>query len=293
MKISVVVPSFNQAIYLRACLESVLTQADADVELLVFDGGSTDGSAEILREYKGRCFSVSRRDRGQADAINQGLRRARGDILAYLNSDDVYLPGVLEIVRRHFRDHPRSLAAYGRAHHLRADGSHLEDYPTEPWNYARLLETCYICQPAVFWRRELIERFGVFDPELHYAMDYEYWLRAGRVQAFDYLEREAPLAGSRLHDQTKTLGARVKVHREILRVIQHYAASPAPVHRWLRHLAHYRAEEQVPTRPDAAARRAFVVRWTGHLLLYAREFGIPVDAALRESMEPHLASVGI
>lgn len=293
MKFTVVVPSYNQAEYLRATLDSILSESVGPTEVLVFDGGSTDASVDILRTYEDRISWVSRKDRGQTDAINQGLHQATGDVLAYLNSDDVYLPGALEHVARHFRDHPESQILYGRAHHLKADGSYLEDYPTEPWNWQRLQETCFICQPAVFWRRGVLERHGVFDPELHYAMDYEYWFRVGRTHPFAYLGDQPPLAGSRLHDQTKTLGARVKVHREILQVVQRYADSPAPVQRWLGHLAHHRTESEMPERTNGAERRAFALRWASYVLLYAAEFEVPVDAQLLASIEPHLVGNGL
>jgi glycosyltransferase involved in cell wall biosynthesis len=291
MKISIVVPSFNQAAYLRATLESILSQADRDTEVLVFDGGSKDGSVRILREFEDRIFWVSERDHGQSDAINKGLRRAGGDVLAYLNSDDVYLPGALETVRRHFRDHPDSRAAYGRAQHLKASGRFLSDYPTEPWNYERLQETCFICQPACFWRRATMERFGVLDPALQYAMDYEYWLRLGRSFAFDYLDAAPPLAGSRLHDETKTLSARVPVHREILAVVQRHATTSAGVRGWLRHLAYYRAIEQVPNPRTAERRRAYVTRWSANLLLYAEEFGIPLDETILAELDSALTGI--
>lgn len=285
MRISIVIPSFNQASFLRATLDSILSQSDGDTEVLVFDGGSTDGSADILREYEGQIFWVSKRDGGQTDAINTGLRRARGDVLAYLNSDDVYLPGALESVRAHFHDHPGSLAAYGRAHHLKPDGTFLDSYPTEPWDYERLQETCFICQPACFWRREAMERFGVLDPSLHYAMDYEYWLRLGRSFSFDYLERVPALAGSRLHEDTKTLTARVPVHREILAVVQRHATSPAGVRGWLRHLAHYSTVAEVDNPNSAAGRRAYGARWPANVLRHAKEFGIPLDKTILAELE--------
>ena len=169
MRISVVVPSYNQVEYLPATLASLCAQDHPDIR-----------GSRIRRRQYGRLRGVTARrsnfeaggrpirwvsqeDDGQADAINQGLRASTGDVLAYLNSDDVYYPGALSTVAAHFAAHPDCLALYGRAHHLHADGSILEDYPTEPWDYERLLETCYLCQPAVFWRRGVIERFGVFD----------------------------------------------------------------------------------------------------------------------------------
>ena len=218
MRISVVIPSYNQADYLAATLESVCAQDHPDIEVLVFDGGSTDGSVDILRQWTGTAGGapvrwVSQRDGGQADAINQGLRASTGDVLAYLNSDDVYYPGALAAVAGHFGSRPDCLALYGRAHHLNADGSIMDKYPTEPWNYDRLLETCFLCQPAVFWRREVMARFGLFDDALRYALDYDYWLRVGRHVPFEYLP-DHYLAGSRLHGDTKTLSQRVPVHLE-------------------------------------------------------------------------------
>ena len=285
MKLSVVIPSYNQAAYLRATLESVLGQADGETEVLVFDGGSTDGSREILREYDGRIYWVSARDGGQADAINQGLRQARGELLAYLNSDDIYLPGALETMRAHFRDHPSSMVAYGRAHHLKASGKYLEDYPTEPWDFERLQEACFICQPACFWRREAMERFGVLDASLHYAMDYDYWLRLGRHMSFDYLEDASPLAGSRLHGETKTLSSRVAAHREILSVVLRHATSGHGVNQWLRNLAYWRTIEQVPLRRSGEQKRAYGVRWAANVLLGAQEFEIALDSKILTEIE--------
>lgn len=252
MKISVVVPSFQHARFIRQTLDSLLSQNRRDLEILVFDGGSTDGTVEILESYGDQISFASRKDHGQTDAINQGLHAASGDILTYLNSDDVHLPGALDRVVRHFEENPRSLCVYGQAYHLHEDGSRMERYYAEPWSYPRLLEVCYLCQPAVFWRREVMERFGVFDDSLNWAMDYDYWLRVGRSVRFDYLE-DAYLAGSRLHDETKTLSQRVKVHEQILRVAMRH--SPKPPVRWLLNLAHVIVEdEKVPIFPGAVPR---------------------------------------
>jgi glycosyltransferase involved in cell wall biosynthesis len=233
MKISVVVPSYNQAQFLRATLDSLLIQ-DCPVEILVFDGGSTDETPSILESYGEKIRYVSSKDDGQADAINQGLQVARGDILAYLNSDDIYYPGCLRRVISYFEQRPDCKALYGDAWHLYEDGSIMERYYTEKWSYPRLMDLCYLCQPAVFWRREVIERFGLFDATLQYALDYDYWLRAGAHIDFHYLEG-AYLAGSRLHEDTKTLKHRVKAHHEILEVVMRH--SPMPPYRWLMNLA--------------------------------------------------------
>ena len=298
MKISVVIPSYNQAAYLPATLASVATQDHPDVEILVYDGGSTDGSADLLRAWTpppgGHPIRwVSGRDGGQSDAINQGLRAATGDVFAYLNSDDVYRPGALAAVAAHFAAHPDCQALYGRAHHLHADGSVMEEYPTEPWDYDRLLDTCFLCQPATFWRRRVTERHGVFDDALRYTMDYEYWLRVGRNTPFHYLDG-AFLAGSRLHGDTKTLAQRVPVHLEMIRVVQKYATRPEPVWRWLKHLAHYRVSlTESPDPADPAGRQRFVAALAAHSLLYADALDVPVGEGLLAGLEADLASVGL
>lgn len=298
MKISIVIASYNQAEYLPATLASVRAQDHPDVEILVFDGGSTDGSVEILRQSNFAAVGhpirwVSQRDGGQADAINKGLRASRGDVLAYLNSDDVYYPGALAAVAAHFDAHPDCFALYGRAHHLHADGSVMEKYPTEPWDYDRLLETCYLCQPAVFWRREVVERFGVFDDTLRYALDYEFWLRVGREIPFDYLD-ERFLAGSRLHADTKTLRDRVPVHLELAKTVKKYSPQPEPVWRWVKHLAHHRGylrESPDPAHPPG--RQRFIAAMVAQSLLAGWELDLPVTEEVLAGLEADLASVGL
>jgi glycosyltransferase involved in cell wall biosynthesis len=285
MKVSVIVPSYNQARYLSATLDSVFSQTDADVELIVKDGGSDDGSIEVLRARTESFQWTSQQDGGQTDAINQGLRESTGEIVAYLNSDDIYLPGALAIVTEYFRRHPRCEILYGDAHHLHADGSYMETYPTERWDYPRLLKVCYLCQPAVFWRRSVMEKFGVFDERLSFAMDYEYWLRVGAKVSFSRLKGQF-LAGSRLHQETKTLGQRIKVHREIVQVVQRYGSSPEPILHWLKHLASITATEKGhPSSPHPAEHIRHVQLYLGSLLAYAEELKIPLEGPFLQEME--------
>jgi glycosyltransferase involved in cell wall biosynthesis len=298
MRISVVIPSYNQAEYLPGTLASVCSQSYPDVEVLVFDGGSTDGSVELLRQWTFGASGhpirwVSQKDGGQADAINLGLRACTGDVVAYLNSDDIYYPGALAAVAAHFQSRPDSLALYGRAHHLHANGRIMEDYATEPWNYERLLEICYLCQPAVFWRREVMERFGVFDDALHYALDYEYWLRVGRETPFHYLADHV-LAGSRLHAHTKTLSQRVPVHLELARMLKKYATRPEPMLTWIKHLAHYKScETESPDPADPRGRKRFVVAMAAHCLLYAAELDVPLTDDFLAGLEADVDYAGL
>ena len=260
MKVSVVIPSYNQAKFIGATLESVVSQGHPDLEVLVYDGGSTDETLSILQRYEDKIQFVSQRDGGQADAINQGLQQATGDVLAFLNSDDIYYPHALERVVDYFGANPDCLILYGDAYHLYEDGSIMEQYYTEPWSYPRLLEICYLCQPAVFWQREVIEHFGIFDDTLHYALDYDYWLRVGREIDFSYLQGTY-LAGSRLHEDTKTLKHRVNMHHEILQVAMRH--SPSPPYRWLMSLAYVIVEaerQRMGGEMDERMRRGLLVQ---------------------------------
>ena len=169
--VTVVTPSFNHGRFMRETIESVLTQSYPRIEYLVMDGGSTDETVKILESYGDRVAWVSERDRGQTDAINKGWRRGRGAILAYLNSDDTYLPGAVEKAVAGLRAHPDAGAVYGEGYHVDESGRVIERYPTEPFDLTRLPQTCFICQPTVFLRRELVERVGYLDESLRYRSE--------------------------------------------------------------------------------------------------------------------------
>lgn len=214
MKVSIITPSFNQGEFIGRTLQSVALQTGAEIEHVVFDGGSTDDTVEVLRNFNPPVRWVSEHDNGQTDAVNKGIRATDGDIIGWLNSDDIYYPGAVAKVVRYFEEHPETDVVYGMADHVDKQDVPFEAYPTEPWVFDRLMETCFICQPALFFRRRVVERHGCFDESLNYCMDYEYWLRLGsRGVRFAFLEEK--LAGSRLYAENKTLGAAVKVHHEI------------------------------------------------------------------------------
>ncbi len=228
MKFSVITPSYNQGQFIQRTIKSVLNQSgDLDIELAVIDGGSTDATVAVLSRYeatiekrefqagcKGINFTwVSGKDNGQADAINKGIARTSGEIIAWINSDDIYYPGAFEYVRRIFQENRDVDLVYGLCNHIDEHDGVIELYPTEPWDYDRLFEKCYICQPGTFFRRKLIDEYGPLDASLRYCMDYELWLRFGKSARFFYLEEL--LAGSRMYLANKTLGQRVAVHNEI------------------------------------------------------------------------------
>jgi glycosyltransferase involved in cell wall biosynthesis len=212
--VSVVTPSLNQGRFIRDTIESVLTQSYPRIEYLVVDGGSTDETVDILQSYGGRFAWVSERDDGQTHAINKGWRRARGGILAYLNSDDTYRPGAVARAVDAFAANPDAGAVYGEAYHVDEGGRVIDRYPTEPFDPARLAKTCFICQPTVFLRREVVERVGYLDESRRYCMDYDLWIRAARVAPFVHVPEY--LANTRVHAATVTDTLRGPVHAEIL-----------------------------------------------------------------------------
>jgi glycosyltransferase involved in cell wall biosynthesis len=238
---SVITPSFCQGRFIERTIKSVLAQKSEsiEVEYIICDGGSTDETVEILKSYGETICWVSEPDRGQSDAVNKGIARTTGDIIAWINSDDTYYPGAFEAVKSVFESNPDVLAIYGDAVHIDERDLLIDPYPTEPWNYKRLIETCFLCQPAVFFRRSLVETLGDLDNTLNYCMDYELWLRYGSKIPFVYLPQK--LAASRLYQDNKTLGQRMAVHKEINDMfIQRFDLVP---NKWLFAYAQVKVEE--------------------------------------------------
>ncbi len=218
---SLVTPSLNQAAFLRAAIESVRSQEGVSLDYLVLDSGSVDESLQILREYGSNLRWRSGPDGGQAAAINAGLRETRGDFCGYLNSDDVLVPGALSTVASIFADHPEVDVIYGDASFIDTKGCRTRPYPTVSFDLDVLIQHCFICQPAAFWRRSAHARWGWFDPAYDNAFDYEFWLRlATQGACFFHLSRT--LAESREHAATKTTRHRQAIFREIRRMELHH-----------------------------------------------------------------------
>ena len=228
MKISVVTPSFNQGRFIRATIESVLGQRHCDVEYIVMDGASTDETVSVLESFGSKLRWVSERDDGQTDAINKGLRRASGEIVAYLNSDDLYLPGTLAKVEEAFRLNPDVDVVYGDFHAVDEVGRLIDRVKTIAYDADILLyDANYICQPASFYRRSLLDRIGLFDDSLRFLMDYEFFLRASRCKA-RFMMIPRPLAAIRFHGDCKTLSDGVHPWGdERRRIIAEYARPKA------------------------------------------------------------------
>jgi len=220
--VSIVTPSYNMAAFLRETVESVLAQDYPRIEYLVMDGGSTDGTLEILEHYKDRLRYVSRPDRGAAEAINRGFQMSHGSIFAWLNADDTYLPGAVSTAVRHLMSDPDLAVVYGQAYWVDDQGKILRSYPTQPFNPDLLRRECFICQPACFIRGAAFQQLGMLDPALEFAFDYDLWIRMSKRYRLGW--RPEYLATSRMHGASKTLGRRAQVFRENLRLLQHHYA---------------------------------------------------------------------
>lgn len=254
--ISIITPSLNQGRFLERTIQSVLSQKIEGLEYHVVDGGSTDASPSILARYSNRLQWRSEPDRGQAHAVNKGIRTSRGEIIGWLNSDDIYYSGALAAVLQFFAAHPEAEILYGEADHIDEQDRVLAPYPTEEWDYGRLQEICFLCQPAVFFRRRLVERVGLLDERLHYCMDYEYWLRIGQTTPFYRIHPS--LAGSRLYPGNKTLGSRLAVHREINDMFRRRLGRvPA---KWLFGYAHAKVNHRPVDRSHPVANWAYLAR---------------------------------
>ncbi len=203
-KVSIVTPSFNQARYIEQCIRSVWDQDCPNVEHVIFDGGSKDGTLDILRRCESRGVRwISEPDKGQSDAINKGFRAATGDIIGWINSDDWYARGAFRVVLDYFRDHPEAQWVYGNNLFTDSKGHVIRRVRTMPYRWDWLLYSgLLIPQPGVFMRRRVIEDCGLLNAELHSVMDYEWWLRIAQKHPPHFIDRY--LACFRLHEASKT-----------------------------------------------------------------------------------------
>ena len=214
-RISIVTPSFNQAEFLERTLRSVLDQEYPNLEYIIIDGGSTDGSVDIIRRYENRlAFWVSEADSGQTSAINKGLRRATGEWVAWQNSDDIYYPGVFHDLAAAVSQHPKAELIIGDMMLIDEQDHSLRDIRyVRPCYRGLLAEGMVLTNQAAFWRRSLHEKIGLLNEEYHYAFDYEWFLRL--VQHAQAAHVDRIWGGYRLHGHTKTslLGERFQEER--------------------------------------------------------------------------------
>jgi glycosyltransferase involved in cell wall biosynthesis len=227
-RITIVTPSFNQAEFLEETIRSVLLQDYPKLEYIVIDGGSTDGSVEIIRKYEPwLSYWVSEPDRGQSHAINKGFSRATGEVIGSLNSAARLLPGALVVIAQAVLDHPEAVLVYGEADLVRRDGSFMNKNVSRAYDRRWLLEQGDpIPQPSAFFRRRVFHEVGGLDENLHFTMDYDLWFRLGDYGQVVYLEK--PLSSQRVHPEAKTSSGDHRFFLELQQVVERYGGHEIP-----------------------------------------------------------------
>ncbi len=213
-KISLVTPSFNQAPFLEITLQSVLNQKYPNLEYIVIDGGSTDGSVDIIRRYSNQlAYWVSEPDNGQTDALNKGFAKATGDILCWLCSDDLLEPWTFQEVIQFFQENPNARAVYGDTTWIDTKNQVIKKRKELPFNrFIFLYEHNFIPQPSTFWRRDLYQEVGNLNPYFDVAMDADLWIRFSEVTNLYHIRR--PWSKMRIYPQQKTQSLKVKAREE-------------------------------------------------------------------------------
>ncbi len=220
MLISIVTPSYNQAKYIEKTIQSVLMQDYPRIEYIVVDGGSSDGTVDIIKKYEDRITRwVSEKDKGQTDAINKGFAHASGDILAWINSDDTYQPGAISAAVKYLQEHPTVGMVYGDCNFINESGQVIGKFNSAQTNYRLIRQgSVRIPQQTMFFRTDLWKQVGPLDPSFYFAMDYDLWTRISARSEIKYVPQT--WANFRLHTSGKTIMADDRCWPEMIRV--HY-----------------------------------------------------------------------
>jgi len=219
--VSIITPSFNQARYLEATIQSVLEQDYPRIEYIIVDGGSSDGSVDVIKKYAGRlAWWVSEQDKGQTDAINKGFNRASGEILAWLNSDDTYNPGAVSAAVKYLTENPDVAMVYADCNYINEQGGVIGKFNSAQTDHRRLREGyVHIPQQTMFFRANYWQELGPLDTSFYFAMDYDLWTRIAARAPIKYLAGQT-WANFRIHTSGKTTSADDRCWPEMLRV--HY-----------------------------------------------------------------------
>src|SRR5664279_3562710 len=219
--VSIITPSFNQAAFIERTIASIESQDYPNVEHIVIDGGSSDGTIEILKKHPHLDW-LSEPDDGQSSAINKGFKKARGEIIGWLNSDDVYYPGAVREAVEYLQAHPETALVYSDFMEIEANDHERARVQTLPFDLGQMLnQGNLIPQPSTFFRRVVFERAGYLNPDHRYAMDYDYWIRIAKSGLrLDRVDR--CWSGFRLHGTSKTISESSRAWREHRRISRAY-----------------------------------------------------------------------
>jgi len=236
--VSIVTPCLNAAKFLPETVKSVLSQDYPRIEYLIMDGGSTDGTIEVLQSFGDQVKYTSAKDNGPANAIHHGLRAAQGEILAWLNADDTYFPGAVRLAVEYLEAHSEIDVVYGQGYWIDEHGSQIGRYPTLPFDARALERDCFICQSTCFFRASAYRSSGL-DPEVYPSFDYDLWIRMA-LQGLRFAFIPYDLASSRLHATAITLRDREKVFQSSMGLLKrHYGYVPFS---WVLGYAAYRMD---------------------------------------------------
>jgi glycosyltransferase involved in cell wall biosynthesis len=224
--VSIVTPSYNKGRFIEETILSVKNQTYPHIEHIVMDGGSTDGTLDILKKYSNNLIWISEPDKGQADAINKGWKMAKGEILAYLNADDTYMPWAVETAIKFLEQNPDLDMVYGDCNIIDEQGTVIDRYPSTEFDLIKLVSSQnMIPQPTVFFRRRVLDNVGYLDTNLHLAMDYDFWIRIALKSRIRYIPKV--LANFRLCAGTKTVEQSPKWTDDLLYTLDKLFSTPA------------------------------------------------------------------
>lgn len=232
-RVTIITPSFNQGIYLEKTICSVFEQDYPNLEYIIVDGASTDGSLEIIRKYADRLtWWVSEKDNGQSDAINKGLARASGEIVAWLNSDDFYLPGAVKSAVKALQEHPDWGLVYGDMLAVDGEGTLLNIQRFGNWNLDDLMCFRILGQPSVFLRKSVLDRAGVLDVRFHYLLDHHLWIRMAMQAPIGHVPQFWSVA--RFHAAAKNVARASMFGKDAYTIVQWMQTQPELMARFQR-----------------------------------------------------------
>ncbi len=219
-KVSVVTPSYNQGHFLEASIQSVLTQDYPNIEYIIVDGASKDHSVDVIRKYEDHlAWWVSEKDKGHADALNKGFSHATGDILAWLNSDDLYHPGAVSEAVAFLVDHPEVGMVYGDANLINDSSEYIGRFPAKQTDYRQMLRgSVHIPQATTFFRADRWRQVGPLDLSLFFSFDYDLWVKLAKVSEIRYLPRL--WADFRMHNLGKSVLNDDQCYPDMIRVYE-------------------------------------------------------------------------